>query len=139
MPSQTDFEQAAVQFELIAARLDVAFDAPRGALLRGALVGGLLTSELHAFVAHLQQSSANQADEMRSLAAQSRQRADACADYAQQLRAYEAALDEYADALRRWGLLDLAHQTDPVMMPSPGPAPAPPTPPPPRQPWMSVW
>ena len=138
MPTQTEFERAAGEFDRSAAHVDELFNGPRRLLDERVLVGGLLTLELHRLFDHVHSQLANRADELRALAATCRTRAEACAAHQSALRAFDAATDLYEDERRRWAIQSYAHDLAPLLVPPPGPAPRPPDAPPTPPDWVST-
>ena len=138
MPTQTDFERAAGEFDRSATHVEELFTAPRHLLNEGVLIGGLLTAELNLLFDHVRRLLGRRADELRDLAATCRGRAEACAEYRSTLRAFEAASDAYVGELRRWAANTEAHHQAPNGVPSPGPPPVPPEAPPASPEWMSA-
>ena len=137
MPTQTEFERAAVEFDRSAAHADELFNGPRRLLDDGVLVGGLLTLELHRLFAHVYAALIRHADELRELAEICRTRAAACVTHREALRAFDAATDAFEGERRTWMLRSEAHQKAPLLVAAPGPAPRPPEAPPAPPDWMS--
>jgi hypothetical protein len=133
MPTQSEFERAAGEFDRSAAQVDELFSGPRRLLNDGVLVGGLLTRELSLLFDHVRGTLSRRADELRDLAATCRSRAEACAAHRVALRAFADATDVYEGERRRWALQSEAHDRWPDLVASAGPVPrrpeAPPTPP----------
>jgi hypothetical protein len=138
MPTQTEFERAAGEFDRSAAHVDELFDGPRRLLDGGVLVGGLLTLELHQLFDHVHGALARRADELRDLAATCRNRAAACAAHQAVLQVFDTATDVYEGDRRQWMLRADAHDQEPHRFPSPGPAPRPPEAPLAPPDWISV-
>ena len=126
MPTQTDFERAARDFDRSAVQFEELFTEPSRLLGSGVVLGGLLTSELNVLFAHVRVVLDRHASELRDLAATCRARASALAAFQSQLRAFEAASDAYQGELRRWTALSDAYDQEPTTVPSPGPPPSPP-------------
>ena len=133
MPTQTDFERAAGEFDRSAARVDELFSGPRRLLDEGVLVRGMLTLELSLLFEHVRSTLSRRADELRDLAETCRSRAEACAAHRAALRGFANATDVYEGEQRRWALQSEAHDRWPDLVASAGPVPrrpeAPPTPP----------
>ena len=138
MPTQSEFECAAGEFDRSAADVDELFRGPRRLLDEGVLVGGMLTLELNLLFEHLRAMLSRRADELRDLAATCRSRAEACAAHQAALRAFGAATDAYEGELRRWALQSEAHDRWPDLVASPGPAPRPPAAPSTPPSWVSA-
>lgn len=138
MPTQTEFERAAVEFDRSAAHADELFNGPRRLLDDGVLVGGLLTLELHRLFDHVHAALVRHADELRDLAEICRSRAAACVAHRAALRAFDAATDAFECDRRRWILQSEAHDHAPDLVASPGPAPRRPEAPPPPPDWISL-
>ena len=138
MPTQSEFERAAGEFDRSAAHVDELFSGPRHLLDEGVLVGGMLTLELSLLFEHVRGTLSRRADELRELAATCRGRAEVCAAHRVALRAFDDGTDAYERERRRWAMRSEAHVLWPDLVASPGPAPrrpeAPPTPPD----WVSV-
>jgi hypothetical protein len=133
MPTQSDFERAAREFDRSAANVDELFSGCRRLLNEGVLIGGMLTLELTLLFEHLRGTLSRRADELRDLAMTCRSRAEACAAHRAALGAYASAADVYEGERRRWALQSEAHDRWPDLVAAPGPVPrrpdAPPTPP----------
>jgi len=133
VPTQSEFERAAGEFDRSAAHVDELFSGPRRLLSEGVLVGGMLTLELNVLFEHVRGTLSRRADDLRDLAVTCRSRAETCAAHQAALRAFGAATDAYEGERRQWAMQSEAHDRAPDVVPSPGPAPrrpeAPPTPP----------
>ena len=133
MPTQSEFERAASEFDRSAVLVDEMFNGPRQLLDDGVLVGGLLTVELGQLFDHLRSTLRSRAHDLRDLAATCRSRAATCAEYQTALREFDGANEAYEGARRRWATQSEAHDRAPDLYAPPGPAPrapaAPPTPP----------
>ena len=138
MPTQSDFERVAGEFDRSAAQFEELFTEPSRLLSSDIVLGGLLTSELNVLFAHVRVVLDRHASELRDLAAACRSRAAASAAYQSQLRAFEAASDAYQGELRRWTTLSDAHDEEPTIVPPPGPRPSPPGSAPVAPEWTSV-
>src|SRR5688572_17555153 len=137
MPTQTEFERAAVEFDRSADHTDELCNGPRRLLDDGVLVGGLLTLELHQLFDHVHAALMRQADGLRNLAEICRSRAASCVAHYAALRAFEAASDAFEGDRRRWISLSEAHAHAPDLVASPGPAPRRPEAPPAPPDWIS--
>ena len=137
MPTQTDFERAAGDFDRSAAHIDELFAGPRQVLSGGVVIGGLLAIELHLLFDHVRLMLDHHADELRELAATCRGRAQECATYQSQLRAFEEASESYRTEFRRWASISEVYEHAPTLVPAPGPPPLPPAEPPAPPVWMS--
>jgi hypothetical protein len=138
MPTQSEFERAAGEFDRSAEHLVELFSGPRHLLDEGVLVGGMLTHELSLLFEHVRGTLSRRADELRDLAATCRSRAEACAAHRGALRAFADGTDAYEGERRRWALQSEAHVLWPDLVASPGPAPRPPEAPPTPPDWVSV-
>ena len=138
MPTQSDYERAAGQFERVSAGVEVLLDPARSVFQRGVIRGGLLTLELEALILRLQQQLRAHKPELDNLALVARQRARLCEEYLQLQRAYDRAYDAYIGEMRAWYAADAVRQAEPLLAPDPGPPPLPPPAPPPRPAWMSL-
>src|SRR5258708_23372743 len=101
MPTQTDFERAAGDFDRSAAHIDELFAGPRQVLSGGVVIGGLLAIELHLLFDHVRLMLDRHADELRELAATCRGPAPECATYQSPLPPVEAASASYRTGIRR--------------------------------------
>lgn len=137
MPTQSDFEWAAGEFERTAERLDELVALPRRLLGLGVTIGGQLTADLHALFDRVGGSLRSHADELHDLALTCRSRAAACADYRAQRAAYDVARDLHAGELRRWHAMALAHDENPTTVAAPGPPPVAPIAPADPPVWLS--
>jgi len=138
MPTQSEFEGAAGEFDRSATHVDELFRGPRQLLDEGVLVGGMLTLELNLLFEHLRAMLSRRADELRDLAATCRSRAEACAAHQAALRAFGTATDAYEGELRRWAMQSEAHDRWPSLVAPPGPVPRPPTAPSTPPSWVSA-
>ena len=138
MPTQSDFEWAAGEFERVAEHLDELFALPRRLLGLGVTIGGQLTDDLHALFGHVGAALRHHADELHDLATTCRSRAAACAEYRSQRRAYDEARERYQGELRRWHTMNAAHDEDPAVFAVPGPPPVAPAAPADPPAWMSA-
>ena len=138
MPTQTEFERAAAEFDRSAAHADELFNGPRRLLEGGVLVGGLLTLELHRLFEHVHSALARHADELRGLADTCRSRAAACVAHQAALRAFDVATDEFEGEIRRWIAGTEIHDQAPRFVPPPGPPPRRPEAPPAPPDWISL-
>ena len=137
MPTQSEFEWAAGEFDRTAARLDELIALPRRLLGMGMTIGGQLTDDLHALLDRVGAAVRSHADELHDLALTCRSRAAACADYRTQQAAYAAARDHHEGELRRWHAMTLAHDENPTAFVAPGPPPVAPVPPADPPSWLS--
>ena len=138
MPTQSEFERAAGEFDRSAAHVDELFSGPRRLLNEGVLVGGMLTLELTLLFEHVRGTLSRRADELRDLAVTCRSRAEACAAHRAALGAFADATDVYEGERRRWALQSEAHDRWPDLVASAGPVPRRPEAPPIPPAWVSA-
>jgi hypothetical protein len=137
MPTQSDFEWAAGEFERTAARLDELFAMPRRLLGMGVMIGGQLTADLHALFDRVGAALRSHADELLDLSITCRSRAVVCGEYRAQQAAYDEGRDRHEGEMRRWHAMAVAHDENPTASAPPGPPPVPPVAPADPPAWLS--